>query len=284
MEKNEIVELQKISKEARINVLKMTTIAGSGHIGGALGIADVMTYLYFKELNIKKVEKHFDESIQRDSCLNDDRDRFVLSAGHMVPILYSMLIARGFIDESLLNSLRDLESLLQGHTTINLEIGVETTGGSLGQGVGIACGFALSNKIYRKSGRVYCILGDGELNEGSVWEAIMFGAKYKLDNLVFILDRNNIQQTNFGDEVMPLDPVADKFKAFNWETIEINGNDFNEIENAFEKAKGIKKKPSIIVANTIPGKGVSFLENDYIWHSKVLNNEQLTLAIEELNA
>jgi len=276
-------ELKTISNNIRKNILTMTTNAKSGHVAGAMGIADIMTYLYFEEMQIEKVSEYFDNDIQRKSVFNTNRDRFVLSAAHMVPALYSVLIEKGFIDKTEIDNLRKFGSKLQGHTAIDLTIGVETTGGSLGQGVGIASGFAISSKIFKSESRIYCILGDGESNEGSVWEASMFGNKYRLDNLVFILDKNNIQLSNFTENIMPMDSICDKWKSFGWNVIEIDGNNFDDISKAFYLARETKGKPSIIIANTIPGKGVSFLENNYIWHGKVLNEDELKEALIELD-
>lgn len=280
--KKTIEELKKISNESRRLILQMTTEAGSGHIAGAMGIIDIVTYLYFNEMNFSRVEKYFDEGVQRDSILDPNRDRLILSAAHMVPSLYATLSHLGFIDPSELMNLRCLGSKLQGHTNLDLEIGVETSGGSLGQGVGIAAGLAKSFKIYDKKSKVFCIVGDGESNEGSVWEAFMFSSKYKLDNLLYIFDHNNIQQSNFGDEIMPLLDIKAKLNDFGLYVIEIDGNDFKDIERGFNEAREVKGKPICILANTIPGKGVSFLEHNYIWHSKPLDKEQLKEALNEL--
>jgi transketolase len=280
--KKTIEELKKISNESRKLILQMTTEAGSGHIAGAMGIIDIVTYLYFNEMNFSKVEKYFDEGVKRDSILDPNRDRLILSAAHMVPSLYATLSQLGYIDPSELINLRSLGSKLQGHTNLDLEIGVETSGGSLGQGVGIAAGLAKSFKIYDKKSKVFCIVGDGESNEGSVWEAFMFSSKYKLDNLVYIFDHNNIQQSNFGDQIMPLLDIKAKLNDFGLHVIEIDGNDFKDIERGFNEAREVKGKPICILANTIPGKGVSFLEHNYIWHSKPLDKEQLKEALNEL--
>lgn len=280
--KKTIEELKKISNESRKLILQMTTEAGSGHIAGAMGIIDIVTYLYFNEMSFNKVEKYFDEGVKRDSVLDPNRDRLVLSAAHMVPSLYSTLSQLGFIDPSELMNLRSLGSKLQGHTNLDLEIGIETSGGSLGQGVGIAAGIAKSFKIYGKSSKVFCIVGDGESNEGSVWEGFMFSSKYKLDNLIYIFDHNNIQQSNFGDQIMPLLDIKAKLTDFGLHVIEIDGNDIRDIERGFNEAREVKGKPICILANTIPGKGVSFLEHNYTWHSKTLNTEQLKEALNEL--
>ena len=280
--KKTIEELKKLSNESRKLILQMTTEAGSGHIAGAMGIIDIVSYLYFNEMNFNKVDKYFDEGVKRDSILDPNRDRLILSAAHMVPSLYATLSQLGYIDPSELMNLRSLGSKLQGHTNLDLEMGIETSGGSLGQGVGIAAGLAKSFKIYDKKSKVFCIVGDGESNEGSVWEAFMFSSKYKLDNLIYIFDHNNIQQSNFGDQIMPLLDIKAKLTDFGLHVIEIDGNDFSDIERGFNEAHEVKGKPICILANTIPGKGVSFIEHNYTWHSKPLDKEQLKEALNEL--
>jgi len=250
----EIKELQQKANNIRKSIVSMVYAAGSGHPGGAIGIADVLTALYFSEMRVNPNDPQM-----------SDRDRFVLSAAHMVPGLYATLAEAGFFPKEELTSLRKFGSRLEGHTTRNLELG-----------------FAAAAKIDKKEWRTYCILGDGESNEGSIWESALFAYKFQLDNLVFILDRNNIQQTGSGTEIMPLDPVADKWRAFNWYVIEVDGHNFDEIIGAFRKAKEIKGKPSIIIAKTIPGKGVSFMENRWEWHAKAPNEEELKIALEDL--
>jgi transketolase len=267
----ELKELQQKANNIRKSIVSMVYAAGSGHPGGALGIADVMTYLYFAEMSVNPQDPQM-----------TNRDKFVLSAAHMVPGLYATLAEAGFFPKEELTTLRKFGSRLEGHTVRNLELGVETTGGSLGQGVSIACGFATAAKIDKKEWRTYCILGDGESDEGSVWESALFAAKYQLDNLVFICDRNNIQLSGSGTTIMPLDPVADKWRAFNWYVIEIDGNNFEEIIGAFRKAREVKNKPTMIVAKTIPGKGVSFMENRWEWHGKAPNEQELQLALSDL--
>lgn len=251
----------------------MLYAAGSGHTGGAMGIADVLTVLYFNEMKVNPQDPRM-----------HDRDRFVLSGAHMVPGLYATLAEAGFFPKEELTTLRKFGSRLEGHATRNLDIGVETTGGSLGQGVSVAIGFALAAKIDAKPYRTYCVLGDGESNEGSVWEAAMFAAKYSLDNLVYILDRNDIQLSGDSDDIMPLEPLVAKWQAFNWNVIDINGNDIPEILSAFRKARETKNKPTIIIANTVPGKGVSFMENKWQWHGGVPDEGQLKTALDELKA
>jgi len=275
--KNTVLDMAKIAHNIRIDIVKMVHAAGSGHPGGALGIADVMTALYFQHMHIDPERPQMAE-----------RDRFVLSAAHMVPVLYATLAERGFFPKSELLTLRQFGSRLQGHTFRNLEIGVETTGGSLGQGISIALGFALAAKLGQREGKpgfhTYCVIGDGESDEGQIWEAALFAAKYKLDNLTVILDRNNIQQSGSGTDIMPLDPVAYKWEAFGWKVFQIDGHDFSQINFALEKAKLVPAKPALIVANTIPGKGVSFMEHNYEWHGKAPNDAEFKQAMKELES
>ncbi len=268
------IDLEKIkesAKNVRLGILEATHAAGSGHPGGALGIADILTYLYAYEMNVdpKKTE-------------DPGRDRFVLSAAHMVPGLYAVLAETGFIEKSQLKTFREFGSPLQGHTFRNLDMGVEVTGGSLGQGLSIAIGFALAARLEGMDYRSFCIIGDGEINEGSNWEALMFATKERLDNLCVILDRNNMQQSNTSDMVMPLEPLAQKLEAFNWYVHEIDGHDFHQIQFAFDKVKILKGKPTIIIANTVPGKGVSFMENNYEWHGVAPDDMQYKVAVEEI--
>lgn len=270
------MELPQIANNIRIHMLEALTAAGSGHTGGPMGIADILTYLYFQEM-------HIDPQNPTD----EQRDRFVLSAAHMVPVLYATLAERGYFPVEELQTLRKFGSRLKGHTYRNLEIGVETTGGSLGQGLGIAVGMALSAQLREQAAaesgfRTYCVIGDGESNEGSIWEAAMLATKYQLDNLCVILDRNNIQLSGSSTDIMPLEPLAAKWEAFNWQVLQINGHDFAEMSFAFSKARLIKNRPTIIIANTIPGKGVSFMENSWEWHGKVPSPEELKLALTEL--
>lgn len=265
--------LEDIAREVRVDIVQMLYAAGSGHTGGALGIADVMTALYFKVLNIDPADPG-----------KPDRDRFILSAGHMVPVLYAVLAERGFLLKSELSSLREFGSRLKGHNQRNLDIGIENTAGSLGQGIGIAVGLALAAKQDKSRWRTYCLIGDGESNEGAVWEAAMLGAKYKLDNLCVICDRNNIQLSNTSDEIMPLEPLADKWKAFGWHVLEIDGNDMTQVLFSFEKAKLLRDKPTLLLARTTPGKGVSFMENKWEWHGRVPKGQELKQALDELTS
>lgn len=258
-------------RQVRISIVKMLNAAGSGHTGGAMGIADVLTALYFNVMNVdpEKPDK-------------PDRDRFVLSAAHMVPVLYATLAERGFFLKKELPSLRSFGSRLKGHTVRNLEIGIETTGGSLGQGISVAVGFALAARLKQQNRRTYCVIGDGECNEGEVWEAAMLAKKEKLDNLCVVLDHNKIQLSADTKDVMPLEPFGPKWEAFGWHVIEVDGNEMAQVLFAFEKAKLVKGQPVIIIANTVPGKGVSFMENKWEWHGKVPNDEELKEALSEL--
>lgn len=264
------MELSEIARRVRINILKTVHDAGSGHVAGPMGIADLLTYLYFQELNIFP-----------DKPNNPKRDRFVLSCAHMVPALYAVLAERGFISHSQLPTLREFGSPLQGHTFRNLDIGVETTGGSLGQGISVAMGMALAASQKNESHKVYCLISDGETNEGSVWEAAMFGAKHKLSNFVLILDNNGIQQSGTNEEIMPMGSLADKWSAFGWQVFEIDGHDFMQMQFTFGKLM-LAPKPTIIISHTTPGKGVDFMENKYEWHGKAPTDAELEKALKQL--
>ena len=269
----EIECLKKSALNVRRNILKMIHAAKSGHPGGSLSGADILTVLYEKSLNIPK---DWDKSSDFDK-----RDRFVLSKGHASPLLYSVLAEHGMFSKDELLSFRKINSKLQGHPSKDYLPGVETSTGSLGQGLSIACGIALGLKLDKNPANVVAYLGDGELQEGSCWEAFMQAAHRNLDNLIAIIDRNKLQIDGSTEDVMALGDVAEKIKAFNWEVVEINGHDYAEIYEAVEKAKA-SKKPFAIVANTIKGKGVSFMENQAGWHGKAPNDEQLAQALEEL--
>jgi len=264
-------QLQKLANQIRLSVLEMIHHAGSGHTGGSLGMADVFTALYFSILNHDPKKPDW-----------PDRDRAVLSNGHICPLLYATLAYAGYFDISELNTLRQLGSRLQGHPhSLDLP-GVENSSGPLGQGMSQAVGMALAYKIDKKPGRIYCLTGDGELDEGQAWEAFMFAGNNKLDNLTFIIDRNNAQIEGKTEDVMPLEPLKAKLEAFNLFVIEINGHNIEEITDAFLKAKMISQKPVAIIAHTIMGKGVSFMEGDYHWHGKAPNDEEYQKAIKEL--
>ena len=265
-------ELEKISKEVRRGIIEEVYRAESGHPGGSLSCADILTVLYFNVLNIDPTNSKW-----------EDRDRFVLSKGHCSPALYSILANRGYFDKELLKTFRNLESNLQGHPDMNKVPGVDMTTGSLGQGLSVANGMAIAGKLNNKQYRVYCLLGDGEIEEGQVWEAAMTANKYKLDNLCVIVDNNNLQIDGTIEEVMSSYPIDEKFKSFGFQIINIDGHNIQEIIDAFDVAKNVKGKPTCIIAKTIKGKGVSFMENKAEWHGKAPTEEQYNLAMKELN-
>lgn len=265
-------ELKKVAKDVRKGIIEEVYRAESGHPGGSLSIADILTVLYFNVLNIDPKNSKW-----------EDRDRFVLSKGHCSPALYSVLANRGYFDKELLKTFRNLESNLQGHPDMNKVPGVDMTTGSLGQGLSVANGMAIAGKLNNKQYRVYCLLGDGEIEEGQVWEAAMTANKYKLDNLCVIVDNNNLQIDGTIEEVMSSYPIDEKFKSFGFQIINIDGHNIQEIIDAFDVAKNVKGKPTCIIAKTIKGKGVSFMENKAEWHGKAPTEEQYNLAIEELN-
>lgn len=257
----------------RMDIVKATHAAKSGHPGGSLSAADMFTYLYFKELNIDPSRPDW-----------EDRDRFVLSKGHTAPGLYSALALRGFFPEEELETLRHIGSRLQGHPNMNETPGVDMSTGSLGQGVSVAAGMALAAKYMGKDLRVYALLGDGEIQEGEVWEAMMFAHHHKLDNYCVIVDNNGLQIDGRIADVMSPYPIVDKLSAFGLHVIEIDGHDFEQIEAAFNEARSVKGVPSAIVMKTTKGKGVSFMEDKAGWHGKAPNDEELEIALNELNA
>ncbi len=265
-------ELKKIAADVRIGIIEGTHAAKSGHPGGSLSAAEILTYLYFEEMNINP-----------QSPRDPERDRFVLSKGHAAPALYATLAARGYFDKSELLKLRHVGALLQGHPDMKKIPGVDMSTGSLGQGISAACGMALSAKHFGDRYRVYTLLGDGETEEGQVWEAVMFAGNKKLSNLTAFVDLNNLQIDGTIAEVNSPEPLDKKFEAFNWHTIVINGNDFDEIEAALKEAKTVDK-PVAIIAKTVKGKGVSFMENQVSWHGSAPNDEQTAQALAELNA
>ena len=247
--------------------------AKSGHPGGSLSIADVLTYLYFKEMNINPENPKW-----------EDRDRMVLSKGHTAPGLYSALANRGYFPVEYLKTLRKTDSFLEGHPDMKGTPGVDMSSGSLGQGISVACGMALASKLDGDRFHVYSILGDGELEEGQVWEAAMFASHKKLDTLTAIVDNNNLQIDGELENVNSPYPIPEKFRAFNWHTVEIDGNDFDQIEAAFNEARKTKGQPTAIIMKTIKGKGVSFMENKASWHGAAPNEEQYNIAMSELKA
>ena len=266
-----IKELKNIANDIRIGIIDATHAAKSGHPGGSLSIADIMTYLYFEKMNIDPENPRM-----------ENRDRFVLSKGHTAPALYSTLAHRGFFPVEDLITLRKIDSYLQGHPDMNKIPGVDMSAGSLGLGISTACGMALAGKIDNKDYRVYTVIGDGESEEGQVWEASMFASHYKLDNLCVILDLNGLQIDGPITEVMNPTPHDKKFEAFGFHVITIDGHDFNAIEAAFAEAEQIKGKPTVIIAKTVKGKDVSFMENAVNWHGAAPNDEQHAQAIAEL--
>lgn len=267
-------ELAKVANEVRKGVVTAVHVAKSGHPGGSLGAADIMTYLYFEEMNIDPADPH-----------KADRDRFVLSKGHAAPGLYSVLANRGYFPVEELEALRHIGSRLQGHPNMNDTPGIDMSTGSLGQGISAAVGMALAAKHWGDSYRVYTLLGDGECEEGQVWEAAMFAGNHALDNLVAVVDHNGLQIDGTIDEVNSAMPLADKFRAFKWHVIELaDGNDMAQIEAAFAEAREVTGAPVAIIAETVKGKGVSFMENQVGWHGKAPNDEQFEQAMAELAA
>lgn len=265
-------DLQKIACKVRMGVIEGTYNAKSGHPGGSLSISDTLTYLYFNKMNV-------DASNPEDP----DRDRFVLSKGHTAPALYAVLAQKGYFAEEELKSLRQIGALLQGHPCIHIP-GVDMSSGSLGQGISAACGMALAGKLDGKSYKVYTILGDGEIEEGQVWEAAMFAAHKKLTNLVAIVDNNGLQIDGPISEVCSPEPITDKFAAFGWHVITMDAHDFDSIDRAFEAAEKVTDKPIAIIQKSVKGKGVSFMENQVGWHGTAPNKEQYDLAMAELSA
>ena len=267
-------ELKKVANEVRKGIVTGVHAAKSGHPGGSLGAADIMTYLYFEEMNVDPADPR-----------KADRDRFVLSKGHCAPGLYAVLAERGFFPKDDLETLRHVGSHLQGHPNMNDAPGIDMSTGSLGQGISAAVGMALAAKRWGDSYRVYTLLGDGECEEGQVWEAAMFAGNHALDNLVAVVDHNGLQIDGTIDEVNSAMPLADKFRAFKWHVIELaDGNDMAQIAAAFAEARKVSDSPVAIIAETVKGKGVSFMENQVGWHGKAPNDEQFEQAMAELAA
>ncbi|MBQ4059054.1 MAG: transketolase [Lachnospiraceae bacterium] len=265
------LELQQHANQLRKHIVTSLHAAKCGHPGGSLSVADIMTYLYFEEMNVDPKDPK-----------KADRDRLVLSKGHVAPALYAALAMKGYFPKEELLKLRKTGAMLQGHPDMKGTPGVDMSAGSLGQGISVAVGMALSAKLSNEDYRVYTILGDGEIQEGQVWEAAMFAGHRKLDNLVVIVDNNNLQIDGSIDEVCSPYPIGDKFKAFNFNVIEIDGHDFDAIEAAFKAAKETKGMPTAIVAKTTKGKGVSFMENQASWHGAAPNDEQYATAMADL--
>ena len=265
-------ELQVTACKVRRGIIEGLYNAKSGHPGGSLSITELVTYLYFNKMNVSP-EKSEDP----------DRDRFVLSKGHCAPALYAALALKGYFSENELKSLRHIGSMLQGHPCIKTK-GVDMSSGSLGQGISTACGMALAGKMDNKNYKVYTVLGDGEIEEGQVWEAAMFAAHNKLDNLVAVVDNNGLQIDGKITEVCSPEPITDKFEAFGWHVITMDGHDFDDIEKAFNEADTVKDKPVAIIQKSIKGKGVSFMENQVSWHGAAPDKEQYEKAMSELDA
>ncbi len=259
------------AERLREDVIEMVSRAGSGHIAGPLGMADIFAALYFHILNHDPKKPDW-----------PDRDRLVLSNGHICPVQYAALAHAGYFPVEELRTLRELGTRLQGHPHRTVLPGIETTSGPLGSGISQACGMALAARLDRKKYRIYCLTSDGEHEEGNLWEAVQFAARNKLNNLTVIVDRNNIQIDGFTERVMPLEPFLAKYEAFNWHVLQIDGHNFEEIVAAAAEARAIYEKPTVIIAHTIPGKGVDFMENDYLWHSKPFKPGEAKKALHEL--
>ncbi len=266
-----VKSLKETANKIRESVIEMLVEAGSGHSAGPLGMADVFTAFYFHILNHDPKNPGWPE-----------RDRLVLSNGHICPVQYATLAYAGYFGMEELKTLRKINSHLQGHPHRGSLPGIETTSGPLGSGLSQAIGMSLAARLDKKKYRIYALLSDGEHEEGNLWEAVMFAGKNKLSNLTALIDRNNIQIDGFTEDIMPLEPLKEKYEAFGWHVLEINGHSFEQIIDAVNEAKVIHEKPTVIIAHTIPGKGVSFMENDYLWHGKPPTKEEAIKALKEL--
>jgi len=266
-----IEELNKKANLLRREIIEMIYKAQSGHPGGSLSSIDILTCLYFHHMRIKPEDPSW-----------EDRDRFVLSKGHAAPALYVVLAELGYFPKEALLTLRQVGSILQGHPDMRKTPGIDMSMGSLGNGLSVGIGMALGARLARKKYHVYVLIGDGEVNEGEIWEAAMAASKYKLDNLTAICDFNRVQLDGPIEEIMPLDPLPEKWKAFNWNVIEIDGHNMEEILDALDEAKQIKGKPTIIIAHTVKGKGISFMEGKFQWHGKAPDKEEYRIALKEL--
>lgn len=269
----EIEKLRAITKELRVDIIRMLVEAGSGHPGGSLSCIDILVTLFFHKMRHRPAEPNW-----------VDRDRFVLSKGHCVPALYAVLAKAGYLSREELLSLRKLNSRLQGHPDRHRLPGIEASTGSLGQGLSVALGMALAGKSSKKDYRVYCMISDGESQAGQVWEAAMAAPKFKLDNLCVLLDYNKIQLSGAVKDIMNLEPLINKWRAFNWNTLEIDGHNFPEIIRSLDEAESVKEKPTLILCHTTKGKGVSFMEGKWEWHGKAPNREEGERAIQEILA
>lgn len=271
MKVTDVNELKKLANNIRISIIQEVYNGKSGHPGGSLSCADILTVLYFNQMNINPNEPK-----------SPNRDRFVLSKGHASPALYGALAERGYFDKKELITFRGIDSILQGHPDMKHIPGVDMSTGSLGQGLSCANGMAMSSKLNKDGNRVYCLVGDGEIEEGQIWEAAMSASHYKLDNLCVIVDNNNLQIDGTIEEVMSSYPIDSKFESFGFNVINVDGHNIQELIDAFNKAKTVKGKPTAIIAKTIKGKGVSFMENQVGWHGKAPNEEQYNIAMKEL--
>ena len=266
-----IEELEEVAVIVRCDIINMIHDANAGHPGGSLSAADIVTALYFRVMNVDPKNPSW-----------PDRDRFILSKGHACPVWYAALAERGYYDKAHLKTLRKLDSILQGHADMLKTPGVDMSVGSLGQGFSAGIGMALSGKLRKKDYHVWVIVGDGESQEGSIWEAAMSGARWQLDNITVVVDKNGLQNDTFVDEIMPGDPLPDKWRAFGWNVIEIDGNDMAQVVEALEKAKTVKGIPTVIIAHTVKGKGVSFMENVPKWHGAAPCDEEAIIALDEI--
>ncbi|MEK7542633.1 MAG: transketolase [Patescibacteria group bacterium] len=275
MQQYSIQGLEQKANEIRQDIIKMLVEAGSGHSAGPLGMADIFTALYFRVLKHDPKQPKWQE-----------RDRLILSNGHIVPVRYITMMHAGYIDKKHLPTLRKIGSILEGHPSVRKIPALETSSGPLGEGLSQACGFAMAAKLDGKQHdyHIWCLMSDGEQQEGMTWEAAMFAAKYRLSNLCAIIDRNNIQIDGNTEDVMPLEPLREKYEAFGWHVMEMNGHDMEEIIETLQEAKAITTKPVCIIAHTIPGKGVDFMEYDYKWHGVTPNEEQAKEALRQLRA
>lgn len=267
----ELQFLEQMANQIRGSIIETLLEAKSGHSAGPLGMADIFTAFYFNILNHDPKKPHW-----------EDRDRLVLSNGHICPVRYVTMAYAGYFPKKELMTLRKLGTRLQGHPHRSALPGVETTSGPLGSGLGQACGMALAARMDKKRHRIYCLLSDGEHQEGNLWESVMFAGKNRLNNLTAVIDRNNIQIDGYTESVMPLEPLREKYESFGWHVLEIDGHNFQSIIDAVNEAKAIYEKPTVIIAHTIPGKGVSFMENDYLWHGKPPGKEEAEKALKEL--
>lgn len=272
LDTNQMASLNDTTKQIRKMIVQMIYTAQSGHPGSALSCADILTALYFHIMNISA-----------QTPKDPDRDRFVMSKGHACPAMYCSLIHKGFLDSKELITLRKVGSVLQGHPDMRKTNGVDMTTGSLGQGLSVAAGMAMAAKLDGKDYYTYALVGDGEINEGQIWEAVMFASKFKLNNLVVFMDYNMLQLDGTVSQIMPLEPLADKMRAFNWHVLEINGNDIEEIIKAEKLARQIHDRPTWIIAHTTKGCGVSYMENQVDWHGKAPNDTEYEIAMKELS-